>query len=313
MNKTFYILFFVWASILCDAQVNLVTNPSFEDTLYCPLGADIYSCQGWTTPTDATPDYFNPCANTINYGAPFNGFGYEFAHSGSSYAGFVPYTGGVVINGSSYREYIQNKLLSTLESSSLYKVSFYVSLGDSGIYASNNIGVYFSNTNFYYSNVGNLPFIPSCNENDIITKNAGWQFVEYYYLASGNENYITIGNFYNDSFTSSSLITGNNHNDPYYYIDDVSVEKTDLVLPNIFTPNNDGINDEWIMGSLSANIQIQIYNQWGRLVSSGVALDYSWDGRNIAGVECADGVYYYIVSFKDKAGIVSKGFIQLIR
>lgn len=295
------------------SQQNLVPNPSFEDTVYCPLGADIYSCQYWKTPSDATPDYFNTCAVLLNYGLPSNGFGYEYAHTGNSYAGFVPYTGGGTINGLSYREYIQCELLSTLESNGLYKISFYLSLGDSGTFASNNIGVYLSNANFYFNNDGNLPFTPSCNETGIITKSIGWQLIEYYYIASGNENYITIGNFYNDSLTSSLLIVGNNHNDPYYYIDDVSVEKFDLILPNIFTPNNDGINDRWIANNLPTNTQVQIYNRWGILVNGAIAQDtYKWDGRTTAGLECSDGTYYYVISVKNKS-ILIKGFIQLIR
>ncbi|MGQ0830008.1 MAG: gliding motility-associated C-terminal domain-containing protein [Bacteroidota bacterium] len=315
MNKPFYILLFVFLSIFCKAQVNLVPNPSFELYDICPNGiGEIYRCKYWNTSTDATPDYFNPCANTVNAGVPSNIFGYEYAHTGNSYAGFVNYAGGVTSMGFSYREYIQCKLLSNLESNTLYKVSFYISQGDSGTYASNNIGVYFSNANFYFSNGGfNLSFLPSCNETEIITKNVGWQIIEFYYLATGNENYITIGNFYNDSLTSSKLIIGGGV-DPYYYIDDIAVEKIDWVLPNVFTPNNDGVNDEWIVNNLPANTQIQIFNRWGGLVINAVAQGtYRWDGKTKTGLECSDGTYYYVISGKDKESIKEKGFVQLIR
>ena len=51
----------------CLAQ-NLVPNPSFEDTVHCPvppLGTGlIQDAVGWIN-LGFTPDYYNPCANTL--------------------------------------------------------------------------------------------------------------------------------------------------------------------------------------------------------------------------------------------------------
>jgi gliding motility-associated-like protein len=309
LNKAFYILLSFLFHFACSGQVNLVQNPSFEDAVYCPVGADIYSCAGWNTPNEATPDYFNPCANGINYGTPSNGFGYETAHSGNSYAGFVPYAGGVAVGGKSYREYIQSKLLNSMEANSLYEVSFYLSCGDSGICSSNNIGVFFSNTSFYYNDSWNLPFEPSCNETYIVDKVSGWQLVEFYYWATGNENYLTIGNFYNDALTSTQSIV-NNHNDSYYFIDDVSVTKQEN-NSNVFTPNNDGVNDLFLFKGLDENDRGAIYNRWGLKIYEFSGINSVWDGRISSGEICSNGVYYYLIERKKEK--LTSGFIQLIR
>ena len=70
-------------------------------------------------------------------GIPSNYFGYQAAHSGNAYAGFVLF--GAV------REYIQAPLLSPLVAGESYRVSFYVSLAEGSFWAIDAIGAHFSN------------------------------------------------------------------------------------------------------------------------------------------------------------------------
>ncbi|MDD4148752.1 MAG: gliding motility-associated C-terminal domain-containing protein [Bacteroidales bacterium] len=69
-------------------------------------------------------------------------------------------------------------------------------------------------------------------------------------------------------------------------------------LPNVFTPNNDGIHDlfqPFFPYYFVEKINIQIFNRWGQLMFETEDPDINWDGRNFKnGKIVSDGVYYYI-------------------
>ncbi len=85
--------------------------------------------------------------------------------------------------------------------------------------------------------------------------------------------------------------------------------------PNVFTPNNDGINDLYnpTLGSLDF-FTIQIYDRWGKLVFASDDATQKWDG-NFEGKPCSDGVYYWIISFTNCEDEKQNehGFVQLVR
>ncbi|MCE3278395.1 MAG: hypothetical protein K0S44_586 [Bacteroidetes bacterium] len=84
--------------------------------------------------------------------------------------------------------------------------------------------------------------------------------------------------------------------------------------PNIFTPNNDGINDLFIINNLTQGSIVKIYNRWGIEVistNSEVISNSGWDGRTITGVECVSGVYFYTVNLQNDK--IMTGFVQLFR
>lgn len=91
-------------------------------------------------------------------------------------------------------------------------------------------------------------------------------------------------------------------------------------LPNAFTPNGDGNNDEFIPFPYRFidRIDIQVFNRWGQLVFSTNDPDINWDGRDKQGNNLADGVYHYVCLVYEQ-GLVSvqptvlKGYIELIR
>ncbi|HPE99549.1 MAG TPA: gliding motility-associated C-terminal domain-containing protein [Bacteroidales bacterium] len=68
-----------------------------------------------------------------------------------------------------------------------------------------------------------------------------------------------------------------------------------LVVPNVFTPNNDLQNDFFRTTSLNiVEWDSRIYNRWGQLVYNSTAADVMWDGLN-NGTPCDDGVYVFII------------------
>lgn len=68
-----------------------------------------------------------------------------------------------------------------------------------------------------------------------------------------------------------------------------------------FTPNGDGINDQWnVYGSQHYdNYLIQIFNRWGQKVFESKSQFEPWDGKAF-GSPVPDGTYYYVIEFTDK-------------
>ena len=71
------------------------------------------------------------------------------------------------------------------------------------------------------------------------------------------------------------------------------IVESETVIPDFFSPNGDGTNDEFrITGFLWYDIEI--YDRWGtRLWMNNGVIDDFWNGQ-IEGLDAADGVYYYI-------------------
>ncbi len=84
-------------------------------------------------------------------------------------------------------------------------------------------------------------------------------------------------------------------------------------VPNVFTPNGDGINDlfDFRLGNrLEQCSEIQIFNRWGNLVYETRDNAHIWDGRTFSGEECFEGEYFYILEIN---GTTYKGSLTLIR
>jgi hypothetical protein len=75
-------------------------------------------------------------------------------------------------------------------------------------------------------------------------------------------------------------------------------------LPNIFTPNNDGSNDEFFVESQGlAELTVVVLNQKNEIVFESNVIDFRWDGRDRrTGMLVDKGVYYYMISAIDKDG-----------
>lgn len=68
-----------------------------------------------------------------------------------------------------------------------------------------------------------------------------------------------------------------------------------LEAPNAFTPNGDGINDEWRVHYRSIDkYSCIIQNRWGRTVFTSNNPGKGWDGT-IGGKKAAEGTYYYVI------------------
>jgi gliding motility-associated-like protein len=69
-------------------------------------------------------------------------------------------------------------------------------------------------------------------------------------------------------------------------------------IPNAFTPNGDGINDELDCQLYGATeVTVYIINRWGEIVFESTKTSQRWNGDS-AGKPCPEGVYAVVVEFK---------------
>lgn len=96
--------------------------------------------------------------------------------------------------------------------------------------------------------------------------------------------------------------------------DEVAVKLLKMpVIPNIFSPNGDGINDRWVIPYLETypGSVIQLFNRYGQLVHRIVNYSSPWDGR-ISGRDAPVGTYYYIIDPRNGRKPMT-GFVDIIR
>ena len=91
-------------------------------------------------------------------------------------------------------------------------------------------------------------------------------------------------------------------------------------IPNVFTPNGDGINDTFNFNIVGASdVNFNIYNRWGNLIqlvtSRASVTNVLWDGRTTSGIECSDGMYFYTLQYTNANGdaIKKNGHVTLLR
>jgi len=93
----------------------------------------------------------------------------------------------------------------------------------------------------------------------------------------------------------------------------VKVLLPDVIIPNTFTPNGDGINDTWNIKNLDLyqSCTVQVYNRWGQNVYTSIGYGTPWDGT-YKGAPLPAGSYYYVIDLKNGGALLS-GFVAIIR
>ena len=95
-------------------------------------------------------------------------------------------------------------------------------------------------------------------------------------------------------------------------VDDVPLDAGPLEIPNVFTPNGDGINDELVIKGLREGSTLMVYDRTGREVFSSNDYKQDWGGTGKSGDPLDQDTYWYVLlpSHLDE---VFKGFIYLKR
>jgi hypothetical protein len=243
MKHLLSILLLFILSFSSKAQQNLVPNPSFEDTVYCPNATNqIDACQHWLN-FGNSPDYFNACDPT-GLNVPNSSFGFQYAHSGNGMAGVITYRRPNLPTGPNYREFIGCQLSSPLIIGQKYYFSFYVNFANTNniSIASNKIGLNFSTVQYNSTQIPSLTNFSHLYTDSILKDSVNWIFLTNSFIADSTYQYILLGSFFDDNHTDTVNI-GTLPNANYYYIDDVCVT-SDSLYNNLWTgikknePNN---------------------------------------------------------------------------
>lgn len=124
-----------------------------------------------------------------------------------------------------------------------------------------------------------------------------------------------------DVFNASITITDNNGCDTTYFYP-VEVKPVELIIPNVFTPNGDGINEtlaftadnpegadpEETLDTYYISNELVVFNRYGRKVYEKNNYMNDWDGGNLP-----DGVYFFVLKCHGEFGDdVFKGSVTIL-
>jgi gliding motility-associated-like protein len=88
-----------------------------------------------------------------------------------------------------------------------------------------------------------------------------------------------------------------------------------VVLPNTFTPNDDGLNDIYEIPLLvqASSFRMDFFNRWGTLLHTQTDVNDNWTGKDAGGNAVPTGTYFVILKFYDCQNheIVKQGFITI--
>jgi hypothetical protein len=339
-NVFFYVFIVTWLlPSFCFSQVNLVLNPSFEDTVSTFSGFSTIGNQilNWWS-VQLSPDYFSevysfatPAPNTV--------VGYQLPRTGSAFVGEFFYSA-----GDKHYEYIGGTLAKPLEADKVYCAQFFVNLASKGdlttYLPADGFDMYITSDSIANSLAeGGLLLFNAQVSNppgNIIYDTVNWIPVTGQFAANGGEKYFIIGNF--RSIENTQVYDPLGYGGPnYYLIDDVSLwlcypdtanspghynfdnalstsiaSQRDtipqifgppLIIPNLLSSYETSF---WQFINLHEGISLSLYNGLGQLIFSSVNYNNDMPASLLA-----PGMYFYLVTQADDA--VHKGKLMVIR
>ena len=98
------------------------------------------------------------------------------------------------------------------------------------------------------------------------------------------------------------------------------LSKSDLNIPNAFSPDGDGVNDTWVIEGLEyyTKHHIRIYNRWEAKIFESINYQNDWGGLQTHGTTLGndknlpEGTYFYIIELGEKKKPI-KGFVFIKR
>lgn len=236
MKKVIYFILILALTNTIGLSQNILPNGDFEQFSAIPTswGQSIL-CNGWSKLNNGptmypygSPDYFHTSGSNFAQ-LPNSGTATVSPFSGSAIMGFVTY-GEYFVD---YREYISHQLSPPMIGGESYTISFWLTNGSANYTysrSSNHIGVRFSNSMLIQDTSEVIETIPHIDiQNEVW--NTTWHFYSFNFVADSSYNFITIGNFYNDSLTTSSVhVNTVPSTNAYYFIDGIQIKPQKVTI-----------------------------------------------------------------------------------
>jgi len=314
---------------------NLIPNPSLDSFSICPDNVwQIDRAVPWTQPLwRSASSVYNQCMfddistqMDTTYWRHFNWRSQGMAWN-------------IIWADDNWRVYIETPLKHQLEAGQCYYGEFYVLPSKFSYKVIDAIGIYFSDTlvkllNYTVVGGDTLNWITpiyvtpqiSNPTGHILKDTANWEKVSGTFMAQGTETAMIVGNFkYNSEIQWEILINYPAQSSRYFFDDFVLCKCEDTIppaepeavvyIPNIFSPNGDGVNDVLhVRSEYIKEISFCIYNRWGEKVFESQNKNEGWDG-NYKGKPCSPDVYVYhaTIVFEDGTETSRKGNVTLVR
>ncbi len=89
----------------------------------------------------------------------------------------------------------------------------------------------------------------------------------------------------------------------------------DLFIFDTFTPNEDGVNDTWVIQGIEnyPDNEVLIYSRWGSVVYKESGYTNGWNGTSSSGKKLPSSAYWYILRLNDKDNNIFAGSVTIIR
>jgi outer membrane protein OmpA-like peptidoglycan-associated protein len=205
-------------------------NSSFEETEreYCKWnqnGRDyMQNIVAWDSPTETTPDLLSLRVKSTCWANPRkHSDGKQGPRNGDNMAGLKTYGKGGT--ETFWHEYLSIELDSALIPGVRYYAEFYTSRSVKSRYASNNLGMHFSDTAIVTRDRMPLFLTPQVNSEKVIKSRwNAWQKVSGVFEVDEEKRFLIIGNFYHDDRTQVQKFD-EGEGGAYYYIDDIKVRR----------------------------------------------------------------------------------------
>jgi len=175
-----------------------------------------------------------------------------------------------------------------------------------GLYSDSVVVGFYTNPDFYLGPDTNI-----CNDESIFLR-AGSGFADYLWSDDSTDSILIV----TEKGDYSVLV-----NDGRCILGDTIVVETCSLLwvPNVFTPNDDGFNDDFFaVAEHIEDFKMTIFNRWGQILKTLNSIDEKWDG-SFNGYPCPDAVYYWEAAFMENnresetVKKVLRGSVTLIR
>lgn len=160
---------------------------------------------------------------------------------------------------------------------------------------------------------GAIPFTVNFTDNSTNAVSWNWNFGDNNTSTAQNpSNTYTSGGV----FTVTLIVTNSSGCSDTAYITITSLAESELTMPNVFTPNDDGSNDVFLATQVNiTSFKCEIYDRWGALIYDWSDPAGGWDGKTNSGSPATDGTYYYVLHAEgaDHRLYEMTGFFTLVR
>ena len=324
LNKIYILSFLILVTtpLLFAQQIkNLVPNGGFTvNSCFYPID-NLWQVNGWNACVQneySSSDYFDSCQLQL-FASALEFIDAELlTHKYDGVSGIQLRT-----RHSFYREYLQTKLNINLTIDTTYIVELNVH----PVYAYGQLGLFVNRLEILFTTYEQTApieqgFIPGridttptlVYQGAFLNDTTNWTTLKLTYKAKGGEEWLVIGNFSHDSLIGTQRVNDGyqgTYKSAYYLIDDVMVykasdtivrNKPEPILPNVFSPNQDGVNEFYAIENLPENSTLEVFNRWGSLVFKQAPYLNNWPGKGPNGNPLADGVYFAILTYTDQTG-----------